>query len=269
MNRWFLFCILLPICCFSTQLEPWFGQDLLIEFRPKYCYRYYPHVDVAGKTISRHSNDHFLSLSASIAALNMVSGELELNTAASTHTQYSFEDWKFTARFLVLNDIEADPLSLIVGASISQVTSRGLHDISFYHHGEMEYMAHASLGKEFSCGQFWISRIWGYLQAGIANRGSPWVDLKIAYDWNHCDLYQYGIFAKGFIGFGSRKLPLHRKFHGYGTIQYRAIDIGAYFNRVFPDWGELKLEYVLRPWAYNFPTHAHSFIVTLMIPFSP
>jgi len=264
-----VFLIFLPFYGFATQLEPWFGQDLLVEIRPKYCYRYYPHVNVAGKNVSRHSNDHFLSLSTSFAALNWISAEIELDTAASTHTGYSFEDWKFTGRYLFLNDIEGDPISLIVGASISQVTSPGLHNISYYHHGQMEYMAHVSLGKEFSCGQFWISRIWGYLQAGIANRGSPWTDLKIAYDWNRCDLVQYGIFLKGFIGYGSHRLNLHHRFPGYGPIQYRAIDLGAYFNKVFPDWGELKLEYILRPWAYNFPTHAHSFIVTLMIPFNP
>lgn len=269
MNRWkyFLF-LLLPINLVATEYRPWFGEDKLIEIRPSYTYLYYPHVDVNGRSISHYSDNHLAGLSISAATDCTWAAEAEIHTAATKKRGYSLDDYKFTLRYRPFNDCVGDLLSVTTGISISQVTTSGRRDLSTFHPGQMEYEFHIATGKEIICRQFWTSRFWGLIGTGIANRGSPWLRAIAGYDANHWNCYHYGIYIHGLYGIGEHDICLSQPFRGYGAIKYRSIDISAYYTKHLHSLGEITLKYTLRPWAHNFPTHAHALTLTLMIPYS-
>jgi hypothetical protein len=260
--------LLLPFAATATQYRPWFGEDKVIEVRPSYTFFYYPHVDQGGDTITHESYNHLGALSISGQTDCTWFAEAEIHTAGNEIRGWSVEDYTFTGRYKFLNDCAGDPISMTVGVTVAKVETAGRKDFSTFHAGQMEYELHTSFGKEWICRQYWTSRAWGYLGGGIANRGSPWIRGILGYDLNHWNCYHYGIFAQGLFGFGQHDLCLQEPFRGYGAIKYRSIDISAYFTKVFGNYAELTLEYTLRPWAYNFPTHAHAVTVRFMWPYN-
>lgn len=252
----------------ATEYRPWFGEDKLIEITPAYTYQYVPQVDSGGTTFSKHSNNHFASLSVSAQTDCTWAVQGEVDTAATAVQGYHFEDYKLTLRYRPLSDCEGDPFSLTGGISVSQVSTAARRDLYTFHPGQMEYEAHLAIGKESICRQYWTSRVWGMFGAGIANRGSPWLRAIFGYDKNHWNCYHYGVYVEGLLGLGEHELLLNQPFRGYGAIKYRSLDITGYFTQPVGSVGKLTLEYTLRPWAYNFPTYSHAFTIKLSIPYA-
>ncbi|GAB4236712.1 MAG: hypothetical protein Tsb0021_16500 [Chlamydiales bacterium] len=274
INRSLFIIFLFVFACFekfqseATEYRPWFGKDKVLDFKTEFTYRYYPHVDQAGTSRPFHSNDYLANFGLAISPSPEWNFQIEALTASSRTTPYSLDSTQYTGSFLFLNDVIGDPVSLAAGISVTQATTNGRKDISTFHSGQMNYEGFVSIGKETICRQFWTSRIWGLFGGGIANRGSPWIRGMIGYDHNYWDCSHIGILCEGLWGFGKKELNPFLPFRGYGSIKFRSIDLS-----LFAAWivgiGEVKFAYTLRPWAYNFPTHAHAFTVLLTIPINP
>lgn len=269
MIRFVIPLLLLCVSVYGTEYHPWFGKDKLIEVDTVFSYRYYPHVDVNGTTRPRYSNDYFGNFAARVSPTPAWSFEVEIDTASTRSTCYSLDSTLYTGRYLILDDVIGDLISLAAGITVSQATTSGLRDISTFHNGQMEYEFHLAFGKESSCRQFWTSRFWGLTGCGIANRGSPWLKVILGYDKNCWDWHHYGIYLQGLYGFGQQDLNLFERFKGYGFVKYRALDITAYYTYSTDALGSATFAYTLRPWAHNFPTHAHALTVRVTIPINP
>lgn len=248
--------LLLPAFCFSTDLEPWFESSVVINAKNSYYFQSYNHIDGCGCTRLR-ARDSFDTLSAGIN-YDIYAAELELTLAQTHHRNFGFDNARLTGRYQLMNDVLADPFSLIAGLTLTQCCTESLNDISSFHHGLFEAELHVSAGKETSCEQFWETRYWGILGIGIADRGSPWLRFNVHWERNWWDRYQFRAYIKTLWGFGGDCLKIHH-FRGYGPIDHQSVDLGIRYDYLL-EWlcgAIFSLSYEHRVYAQNFPEHTN------------
>lgn len=262
----FAFFCLVPLFLHSTQYAPWYGIDKLVECRTTFTYQRADTLTIGGDSFAYHTDNYFLDLSGMLTVDPAWCLEAEILQAGTHEHQWGFNCGKITGRHLFYNDIAGEfPVSVSFGLSVAGVSQHALHDFNLFHHGYAEYEAHLALGKEFSCGEFWTSRMWGASGIGVANRGSPWVFAKFAYERNECNLYQYGIFLNGLFGLGRHDLnPID--FVGYGAVHHTSWEVGARCGYEIEWVGNLSVEYNWRFYARNTVANCHTISATIMLP---
>lgn len=259
-------CVAFATYCFSTDFKPWYGRSL--EFQPKadIVYQMYHHVAGNRKIFSRYANDFFLNLSLA-NAFDVWAAEIETIYSDTRHHSFDFDCVKLTGRHLFLDDVIGDPVSLSVGLSMIVPVTVARNDISSFHHGDIEGLAHVALGKEFICSKFWLNRYYAAFGIGLANRGFAWLQAEINQEMHFFEGSIFRFFLKGLYGCGDRSLHKHRHFKGYGRIAHRSIDIGAEYTLEFDNYSTLSFEYAFRPFAFNFPYRVNLFKIEYCYPF--
>lgn len=256
-------------CCtlFATEYKPWFGPEKLFEIRTPIRYQNYQRVETGDCRTKFHSNDYFLSGSISITPRPLWNGEFECTLGQTTTNGFNIIDEKATIRYLILDDVVGDPVSLTTGLSISHVHPRALHDVSIFHHGRAEFEYHIAIGKEFPCEQFWNVRVWSILGIGVANRGDPWIRWNVSWEKNWWNRHQVHFFANSLWGLGHNKLFVASPFSGYAFVRHQHVDLGfRYTYFLFPPYGTISLEYFNTIYARNAPVNVNSIQLSLLIP---
>lgn len=252
----------------ATQLAPWFGPDLQIEGKATVLLQEYQHIALSHGQKRHHAFDQFYTLGADVSAFGY-SAELEGTLANTHHQPPAVDNIRLTGRYLVMNDVAAeDPISLAVGLTLTKAFEHSVHDISSFHHGQIEGELHAAAGKEFACGNFWTTHAWGVLGIGQADVGSPWIHADAHWEMNWWNLHQLDVFAKSLWGTGGNNIRKHhRSFHGYGPIAHRSIDLGLKYNYIFENDAVFSTEYAFRVFARNFPCYANLLVIKFLYPF--
>lgn len=236
-----------------TEFSPWFGNVLELDAQAACTANGYRSISTGHGTKHRSSCDTFFDLSASLAYRENLSFELEAVAADTSHDGFGMDSILFTARTCWMNDITAeDPISLTGGLTVSQVFKPGLRDLSSFHHGGIQCEAHLAAGKEYSCMQFWTSRLWGVFGAGIADLGSVWVRGNVVWEHNWWNNHQAQVFVRTLWGLGHDSLNL-RHFRGYGPIAHQSVDLGGRYSYLFCTGASLSLEYGYRVYGRNCP----------------
>ncbi|MES2273793.1 MAG: hypothetical protein V4487_06340, partial [Chlamydiota bacterium] len=145
---------------------------------------------------------------------------------------------------------------------------RSLKDVSCPYHGNVDFEANFSVGKEFDASDCWRFRIWGFGALGHANRGSPWVRAIVALETNINDLHKWALFAEASNGYGRHSRVEIDHFHGYAKIRQKSIDLALRYGYRMGVWGTLRLEYQRRVLAKSCPAHVNAFIISYLLPFS-
>lgn len=251
----------------ATELLPWFDTSFQIEARGSYVFQTYP--SLAGSRHCKHysSDDSFLIISAAVSALEMLSLELELTASETRKHDFGFDNFRLTARYLWLDDIVEDPISLMTGLTVTQAVHRSVNDPSSFHHGKIAAELHASIGKEIICYNTWTSRWWGTFGIGIADTGWPWIRGDFAAEHRLCDNQWIRLFINTLWGLGHKHIPCPHSFHGYGPVRHQSIDLGTRYDYRFDIWGTLSLEYSYRVYARNFPANANRLMISYLYPF--
>lgn len=257
--------IFLPFSIFCTELEPWFGPDLLFQTHLKYLWQNYQKIATGDSSESLHANDNFFTLGA-LLPYHEWSGELELTYADTRHRSMGWDNVRLTGRYLWLNDVNGfDPFSLVTGMTITQASKQAVRDIGSFHHGKIEAEAFVSVGKENPVENFWSSRWWGVLGIGTADIGYPWLRTEAVWEKNWFERQQLRLRALALVGFGHENL--HRcHFRGYGPIAHRSVDLAARYSYFFECSGTISLEYCRRVFAYNFPKNANQVVISFIYP---
>jgi hypothetical protein len=262
--------LLLPLLLLSytlhgTELLPWFSRDLIIPLQATYTYQTYPYLHSPKGHFGKRARDHFLNLSASLAYENL-SAEIEFLFADTRKQHTTLDCARLAGRYRVLNDIVGDPLSLVVGATITKAFSHSLKDPSSFHHGRIEAELHVAFGRETPVEALWWSRWWGVAGIGIGDHGSPWLHGDIAIEKNWCDRHQVRLFVNTLWGLGNDNLQPGHRFHGYGPLRHRSIDLGLRYSYVFESGWIISAGYAHRIYARNFPAHANLYTISLLYP---
>lgn len=257
-----IFCLFLPALGTCVDYKPWLGEMLEFEWRNSVFYQTYPEVASGSHFKKKSSDDYFLNTSLSTSYMEY-GLELEATEAWTKRQSGDIDNLKATLRYVWLDDIAGDPISLTSGLSFTQSFVPSLHDISSFHHGRREFELFLSLGKEKACGEVWVRRWWTVLGCGIAERGSPWLRLNAAYDVRASERQEWRLFCNTLWGLGEHRLHVHH-FDGYGSIEHRSIDLGVRFTYLIDYFGSLSFQYSNRVYARNFPARTSVFMVELL-----
>ena len=167
-----------------------------------------------------------------------------------------------------MDDDIGDPFSLTMGLSLNRAWREAVNDISSFHHGRNEAFLHMAIGKQDIQGSTWLSRWWGVVGIGTADRWTPWIVANAAYEWNQYDPHRLRLYVNSLWGCGTRKLDVC-DFGGYGPLDHRSIDIGLYYSYELDYYGMLSIDYAHRVYARNFPDNANIVTLSYIYPFGP
>ncbi len=260
--------LLLPILGASVETQPWFGDCLEFHFLGGYAYSYFNQVDhgVPQLTSTFHSNVGYVGLDFSPTPEWSLDSDLQV--AGTTKEEFNFRSVALQARYLWLDDIVGDRISLATGANVRFTNTASLRDVSCPSHANFDFEFNVAFGKEFDVSNYWAWRFWGYGAVGHANRGSPWVRGILAVETNYDDQHKFAFLALGSNGYGRHTAVLIDDFNGYAKIRQKSIDLAFRYGYRVGVWGTLRFEYMRRVLAKSCPEEVNSFVFSYLLPFS-
>lgn len=250
----------------GTEFLPWVGNYLEFEWHQSLIYQSYPGINTS-RFHSGGSDNIFLTANLSNTILPEFSVAIESTLARTKKQKGSLDHIRLQGRYMWLDDIAGDSISLTTGLNFTQAFNHSVRDISSFHHGKNEVELFLSIGKEQSQGIVWSKRWWAVLGLGTAiNRGSPWIRAQLAYEQRVGQNHEGRLFVHSLWGLGQHRICPH-DFNGYGTIQHQSIDLGGRYTYLIEFVGSLSFEYSYRLYARNFPARAQCGLIHFFYPF--
>ena len=269
MKKWLLSsCLLLFTFAFGIELQPWFGDVYEFHFLGSYAYSWFHSVQGSRPLFDRFFQSNVMYTSLDFSPSPVWSIDMDLQFADTTKMSVNFRTAAIQMRYLWLDDIVGDPISLATGASIRVTGTTSLKDVSCSSHGNVDFEGNFSLGKEFDSADSWRLRTWVFGAVGQANRGALWVRATAAIETNVNDLHKWGFFVDGINGYG-RHAHIHvDHFFGYAKVREKAIDLRLRYGYRTGVWGTLRFEYMRRVLAKAAPQRVNTFVLSYLLPFS-
>lgn len=266
--NWLWLLLLFPILASCLEVQPWFGECLEFHFLGRYSYSWFNKVEhgIPQLTHPFHVNLMYLGLDFSPTPEWSVDTDLQFAESTQEHP-FNFRTAAIQGRYLWLDDIVGDPISLTTGASIRATGSSALRDVSCPSHGNVDFEINCSLGKEFDASDDWRFRLWGYAALGHANRGSPWARAIVSAEGNYDDLHKWAVYLDGMNGYGRHTHVYIDHFYGYARIRQKSIDLGLRYGYAIGVYGTLRFEYIRRVLAKSCPENVNTLVVSYLLPF--
>jgi len=270
------FLALLPSFGTALELAPWFAKPF--EVVPSATYRFCSSSSIAGQNGAFYKPLHgnFYGLDALLPICKWCENsdcnwcaQAELLMADTTYRAFGIDNLSATLRYQLLDDNAlVDSVALVPGATLSVASKAALQDFSSFHHGRLELLLHLAVGRQWSdYAPFWSSRCWGAGGLGISDVGSPWLQGVFCLEKNFLDIHRWSLYMTGLLGCGGQSLHAHRKFHGYGPIHHKSLDLTLCYTQFLDASAFFRLQYAFRLYAYNFPRNLHSFSLAFSYPF--
>jgi hypothetical protein len=252
----------------ALEVQPWFGDVYEFHLLSSYAYSRFSSFENAVPPLHSPFQSHlaYFGLDFSPSPVWSIDGDIQF--ADTTQMSFNFRTLAIQARYLWLDDIIGDPISLSTGANVRVTPSHALHDISCPSHGNADFELNFSLGKEFEAADSWLIRAWMFGAIGHANQGAPWVRAMAALETNIDDRHKLALFADGINGYGRHTHVDIDHFFGYGRVREKAIDLGLRYGYRTGVWGTLRVEYIRRVLAKSAPQRVNTFILSYLLPFS-
>ncbi|MGB7977876.1 MAG: hypothetical protein WCF19_01800 [Chlamydiales bacterium] len=263
-----LFFLLFPLLGISLEVQPWFGDCLEFHFLGCYDYSFFNKVQKGKPQLTSAFQSHVAYLGLDFSPTPEWSVDADLQFADTTQEKFNFRTIALQARYLWLDDIIGDRITLATGGSLRFTNTDSLHDVSCPYHANLDCELNFSLGKEFDVSDSWAWRFWGYGAVGQANKGSPWVKGIVALETNYDGQHKLALLAEGSNGYGRHSTVYIDHFDGYAKIRQKSIDAGLRYGYRIGVWGTLRLSYMRRLLAKSCPEQVNSFIFSYLLPFS-
>ncbi len=259
---------LIPFLGCALEHQPWFGDVFEFHFLGRYSYSQFHSFQNAIPPLDEIFQAHLIYLGLDFSPSPVWSLDADMQFADTTKMSFNFRTFALQARYLWLDDIVGDPVSLVSGFSTRITSTRSLKDISCPSHAVLDFELNFALGKELEASNSWLFRFWGFGAIGHANRGSPWVRGIVSIETNIEDRHKWALYAEGINGYGRRIHVDIDHFFGYAKIREKAIDLGIRYGRSLDVWGTLRFEYIRRVLAKSAPENVNTFMVSYLLPFS-
>lgn len=260
-------CGLFPSFASGLEKQPWFSD--VYEFHLLTSYTYSDYHKINRETIpNTGSKDHDFDFSIETSPAPQWSVDGEVSFVDTSRQSFSFRSLALQGRYLWLDDVIGDPLSLATGVSARFTSRRSLRDVSCPYHGSGEFLLHVAFGKEFDPNRYFRYRFWGYGSLGFATSGSPWFSGTASFEGKYFDEHTGALFLEGGHGYGKRTQVDPNDFFGYGRIRYKFLDVGARYGYKIGVMGTFRFEYVRRLLAGAYPEGVNFFTFAYLLPFS-
>jgi hypothetical protein len=263
-----LLLLLLPLMGSALEVQPWFGDCLEFHFLGSYAYSFFDKVQNGKPQLDHTFQSHVIYGGLDFSPTPEWSIDTDIQLADTTQQNFNFRTIALQARYLWLDDIIGDRVSLATGASARFTNSDSLHDVSCPSHANFDFELNFSMGKEFDVSECWAWRFWGFGALGHANKGSPWVRAILALETNYDDQHKLAFLAEGSNGYGRHSTVLVDDFDGYAKIRQKSIDVGVRYGYRIGVWGTLRFSYMRRVLAKSCPEQVNDFIFSYLLPFS-
>ena len=260
--------LFIPMLAATVEIQPWFGEVYEFHLLSSYSYSRFSKVQGGVPQIRSPFNVNLLYFSLDFPPSPEWSIDADLQFADTTQQDFNFRTAALQVRYLWLDDIIGDKVSLCTGMNTRFTPSYALHDVSCPSRTNVDFEANFSIGKELEVRESWLFRVWGFGAVGHGIWGSPWVRGVVAFETNLDDLHKWALYAEGNNGYGSHRRVNTDHFHGYGKIRTKSIDLGLRYGYRIGVWGTLRFEYVRRFLAKAAPAHVNTVIVSYLLPFS-
>ncbi|HLB52085.1 MAG TPA: hypothetical protein VJK48_00030 [Chlamydiales bacterium] len=253
---------------FALEVQPWFGEVYQFHLLSSYSYSWFHSVQNARPPFHKFFQENLVYFDLDFSLSPEWSVDADLQFADTTAVPFSFRTAAVQGRYLWLDDIIGDPISLSTGASARFTSSKGLSDISCPSFANLDLEVNVALGKEFISGYTWRYRTWAYGAIGQGNRGSPWVKGIVAFEMNCRDLHKWALYTEGTNAYGRHTHINVERFYGYAKIREKLIDVGARYGYRMGVWGTLRFDYLYRVLAKSAPQNVNTVMVSWLLPFS-
>lgn len=260
--------LLFPFSLAGLEVQPWFGDCLEFHFLGRNSYSYFNKVQNGIPQLKNTFQSDVIYLGLDFSPTPEWSIDADLQFADTTKESFNFRSIALQGRYLWLDDIVGDQISLTTGGSVRFTNPASLRDVSCPSHANFDFEANCSLGKEFDVSDSWAWRLWCFGAVGHANRGSPWVKAIFACETNYDDQHKFALYAEGSNGYGGHRHVLIDHFNGYAKIRQKSIDMGVRYGYRMGVWGTLRIEYIRRVLAKSCPANVNDFVVSYLLPFS-
>jgi hypothetical protein len=255
----------------ALEEEPWFGDMCQLQAKASYAYSFFRKVNHGIPQLKKTWHDHLLTLGLEARFPERWSWEIQLEGDATTRRSFGYSSVAAQGRYLWLDDIAGDPVSLVTGLTLREVSTRSLKQLSTPYHGRFSAEGHLAIGKEWTKDCLWHTGLFAFGSIGVPNQGALFGRANLFYLGNYCDKIQWRLFALGYFGAGHRREVPTRHFHGYSKIAHRSIDGGAGVSAALGcggEYGFLYFDYLYRFYARSYPEKVNCFIFSYELPFS-
>ena len=260
--------LLLPFAAFSLEVQPWFGDVYEFHLLSSYAYGRFHKVQNGIPPLTSVFQTNVIYEGLDFSPSPEWSIDADIQVAATTQMPFNFRTGAFQVRYLWLDDIIGDRVSLATGLSVRATPTYALHDISCPSRANADFELNFSMGKEFEASDTWFWRFWVYGAVGHGNRGSPWVHAIASIETNINDLHKFAFYADGTNGYGRHSHIYIDDFDGYAKIRNKSIDLGLRYGYRVGVWGTVRFEYTRRVLAKASPAQVNNWIFSYLLPFS-
>lgn len=248
--------------------QPWLENVYEFRFDVDYTFSFYNRVANALGSDKHSSRDNQIFLGLGFTPSEYWDTDVQLELAATTRQSFNWRSAAGQIRYLWLDDVVGDPVSLVTGLRVRGVNSQSLKDISCPYPAAFNLDLNVAVGKEWSRWSFWRFHTYCLAALGFSNKGPPWTYLYFSFQGNQEDRRQWELFGRGYFGFGRKNVVNVDHFHSYALIHHQSVDAGFAYKFLFTSWGTLTFEYAHRFYAHAFPESANYFTVRYHLPFS-
>jgi hypothetical protein len=263
-----IFLSILPLPLLSLDRQPWLGGIYEFYFLSGFAYERYPRVQGASPPAPHPTNVYLAFADLEFAFTPEWTVDTDIEFVQTPVQDFGFRSWALQLRYLWLDDIVGDPISLTTGGNLRIVSKKSLHDVSCPYHANVDMEVNISMGKEFDLFDYWRFRIWGYGALGMANRGSPWIRSMAAIEGNYHEEHKWAIYADGCHTYGRRRSIDPNHFYGYAKVRQKSWDLIFRYGYRFGSAGTLRFEYIRRVAARLCPEDVNTFVISYLLPFS-
>jgi len=267
-NILFFLIIYIPTLGFSLESKPWFGDIYQFIWKTQYAYSHFSTANGSLKPLERSYNDNLLCSDLELSYNPQWDVDVDIEFIDTPIQSFSFSSTALQLRYLLMDDVVGDAVSLVLGGGARYVSSRSLKDISIMYHGNMNFEASLSIGKEFNSFQMWDCRLWGYGALGLANRGSLWLKGQFFAEGNILDKHYFTLGSLFLRSYGNKKYLDEDNFNGYGKIRQKSLDVLLRYGLKMSVWGTLYFEYKRRVIAKVCPSNVNTYSIIYKLPFS-
>lgn len=253
---------------YGLKHDPYIPPPFSFEASAGYEFSYFSDVADAynPSKYSSHVNDVVLELGMSVTPSWFVQVEVEFDETRKV--DFDLLSVAPYVGYQIWNDLEGDYVALLVGGYFRYVPSGRLIDVATPYSAEWNFNLFFSLGKEYDVLGQPKAMVYAFVDAGIANRGKPYMNVDVM-----GDVYFYGrniirAGIDGFYGFGSKSLVNVNDFNGYGNINHSSLNVKIGYAYDFLVWGTFQALYKRRVLAVSYPEYLDAIEIKYDIGFS-